>query len=539
MRIQQKLNMRQSQGLVMTPQLSQSIKLLTLSNIELSAFVENEIEQNPFLERDNRTDGQDTDKRNADEQLQTSSAGTSSPSPNPSEDNTTELTSQNELETGEKNLEENIGMGVENVYPDERDYLNKPIENTRSSEDHSTRIGSGGLQLSRSSSSHDQQIADYTAKQINLRDHLMAQLAIAGVTAELGFITTDMIDNLDDAGYLRSSVESISKRLGCSHSKTTKALALLQSFDPTGIGAGDLAECLRLQLRDKDHLDPAMAQVVDNLDLLAKRDFSSLKTITGLDMEDLHDVLVEIQSLDPKPGTKFETNPIQHVVPDVFVREAPDGSWIIELNSETLPRVLVNNNYITEVGDALKDDTSKEFVAQCLQTANWLTKSLDQRAQTILKVAREIVKRQDKFLDKGVNYLRPLTLKMVADGIEMHESSVSRVTSNKYMMTPRGLFELKYFFTTSISGLDGEENHSSESVRAQIKSLIDLETANTVLSDDAIVKALKESGIDIARRTIAKYRGAMHIPSSVQRRREKKAQAQVRNLVQDQEFPGN
>ena len=538
MRIQQKLNMRQSQGLVMTPQLSQSIKLLTLSNIELSDFVENEIERNPFLERDNRTDGQDTDKRNVDEQIPTPSAGTSfsstpDPSPNPSEDNTTDLTSQNELETGEKNLEENIGMGVENVYPDERDYIQKPIENARSSEDHSTRIGTGGLQLSRSSSSHDQQIADYTANQISLRDHLLEQLAIAGVSAELGLITTDMIDNLDDAGYLRSNVESISKRLGCSQSKASKALALLQSFEPTGIGAGDLAECLRLQLRDKDHLDPAMAQVVDNLDLLAKRDFTSLKTITGLDMEDLHDVLVEIQSLDPKPGTKFETNPIQHVVPDVFVREAPDGSWVIELNSETLPRVLVNNNYITEVGDALKDDTSKEFVAQCLQTANWLTKSLDQRAQTILKVAREIVKRQDKFLVKGVNHLRPLTLKMVADEIDMHESSVSRVTSNKYMMTPRGLFELKYFFTTSISGLDGEKSHSSESVRAQIKSLIELETANAVLSDDAIVKTLKENGIDIARRTIAKYRDAMHIPSSIQRRREKKAQAQARNLDQD------
>ncbi len=473
MRIQQKLSLRQSQGLVMTPQLSQSIKLLTLSNIELSAFVEEEIERNPFLERDKRTDGASTEKRAADEQPQ--QAPETAPSPT----------------------------------------------------DNSTRISTGGLQLSQNNSSHDQQIADYTANQVNLRDHLMGQLAIAGVSPELSLITTDMIDNLDDAGYLRSSINSISTRLSCSVQQTSKALALLQSFEPTGIGARDLAECLRLQLRDKDHLDPAMAQVVDNLDLLAKRDFASLKTITGLDMEDLHDVLVEIQTLDPKPGTIFETNPIQHVVPDVFVREAPDGSWLIELNSETLPRVLVNNNYITEVGESLKDDTSKEFVAQCLQTANWLTKSLDQRAQTILKVAREIVKMQDNFLVKGVNHLRPLTLKMVADEIEMHESSVSRVTSNKYMMTPRGLFELKYFFTTSINSLDGEESHSSESVRAQIKALINEETAKTVLSDDAIVKALKLSGIDIARRTIAKYRDTMHIPSSVQRRREKRVQEQA------------
>ncbi len=503
MRIQQKLSMRQSQGLTMTPQLSQSIKLLTLSNIELAAFVEEEIERNPFLEHGLRPDEQNAEQRDTQEKP---------PSPD-----------QYESKSDENILQEFAGAGLENTYPDEPDFIQKAPDNAKTKEEYSSHVAAGGLQLSAASSSHDQQVADYTATQINLRDHLTAQLAISGASLEITNITTDIIDNLDDAGYLHTDLESISERLGCKLTQTIKALSLLQSFEPTGIGARDLAECLRLQLQDKDHLDPAMALVVNNLNLLANRDFAALQKITKLDMEDLHDVLIEIQSLDPKPGTKFEANPIQHVVPDVFVREAHDGSWIIELNNETLPRVLVNNNYITEVGSLLKDDSSKEFVSECLQTANWLTKSLDQRAQTILKVTREIVKQQDSFLVKCVNHLRPITLKIVAEEIEMHESSVSRVTSNKYVMTPRGLFELKYFFTTRIGSTTEEDSHSSESVRAQIKQLIKNETAKTVLSDDAIVIALKNDGIDIARRTIAKYRDAMNIPSSIQRRREKRA----------------
>ncbi len=510
MSLQQKLTMRQSQSLVMTPQLSQSIKLLTLSNIELANFVEDEIEQNPFLEPDTRQDGQATDHRGNEIQN------------NQTNDIASELTANTELETSAQSLSENIGTSIENVYPDEQDYRKGEADNALTKEFYETSISAGGLQVSQNGSSHDQQIADYTATQTTLRDHLLAQLTIARASPELGFVVTDLIDNLDDAGYLRADIEVVSKRLGCPIEFANKALALLQSFEPTGIGARVLSECLSLQLKDKDHLDPAMKIVIDNLDLLAKRDFESLKRLTNLGMDDLHDILIEIQELDPKPGTVFETSPVQHVAPDIYVREASDGSWIIELNSETLPRVLVNNSYMTEVGNKLRDEKSKEFVAQCLQTANWLTKSLDQRAQTILKVSREIVKQQDAFLVHGVRHLRPLTLRLIADEIEMHESTVSRVTTNKYMMTPRGLFELKYFFTTSITNDDGE-NHSAESIRDQIRSMIENETAKTVLSDDAIVLALKKVGVDIARRTIAKYRDAMHIPSSVQRRREKRA----------------
>ncbi len=503
----QKLTMRQGQNLVMTPQLSQSIKLLALSNIELAAFVEDEMERNPFLEIKPQEPGED---RNATDHSMESAV--------PSD-----LTGQTELETSAKSLSENLGTSIENVYPDEQDYRNRTKDNAKSKEEYDSRISSGGLQVSGNASAHDQSVADYTAAHETLRDKLVGQLAISAASVTIIMIATDIIDNLDDAGYLRTDLEAIASRLGCTEQECEDALQLVQGLEPVGVGARNLEECLSLQLKDKNRLDPAMTIVLENLDLLAKRDFATLRSLSNLDMEDLGDILLEIQSLDPKPGTIFESTPVQHIVPDVFVRESNDGSWQIELNSDTLPRVLVNNSYVTEIGGKLSNPQEKDFLSECMQTANWLTKSLDQRAQTILKVAREIVKQQDAFLVHGVRHLRPLTLKMVADEIEMHESSVSRVTSNKYMLTPRGLFELKYFFTTSLGNASGGESHSSEAVRDRIKSLIDTETAKTVLSDDAIVDALKSQGIEIARRTVAKYRDVMQIPSSVQRRREKRA----------------
>ena len=514
----QKLAMRQGQSLVMTPQLSQSIKLLTLSNIELSAFVEAEIEKNPFLEGESST-------------VEQREAPSAAEQPN---EQITDLTKNVELETSALALSENLGTSIENVYPDEQDYRSVTKENAKTKEGHDHRITSGGLQVSGQSFSHDMSVADYTACHENLRDKLNGQLSIAGATQTITMIAKDIIENLDDSGYLRSQTEDIAGRLGCDHSDILEALELVQSFEPSGVGARDLSECLKIQLAEKNRLDPAMEIVVDNLDLLAKRDFSALQKLSGLEIEDLHDALMEIQSLDPKPGTLYESAPVQHIVPDVHVSEANDGSWRIELNADTLPKVLVNNSYVTEVSSKLSKSKEKEFLTDCLQTATWLTKSLDQRAQTILKVAREIVKQQDAFLVHGVRHLRPLTLRQVADEIEMHESSVSRVTSNKYMMTPRGLFELKYFFTTGISNAEDGESHSSESVRDRIRSLIDSETATSILSDDAIVEALKLDGIDIARRTIAKYRESMQIPSSVQRRREKRALEAARRAQGDE-----
>ncbi len=503
----QKLSMRQGQSLVMTPQLSQSIKLLALSNIELAAFVEGEMERNPFLD-------------NEAPEVDTNASGTNNTDLS---EQPKDLTGNTELETSARSLSENLGTSIENVYPDEQDYKAGADGNAKSREEINNHSSAGGLQISNQASVHDKTVSDMAAGQETLRDQLVEQLMLSGASVEVTLVATNLIENLDDGGYLRIELAAVAERLGTSETICEQALTLIQSFEPVGVGARNLSECLRLQLSERDRLDPAMRVVIDNLELLAKRDFAALQKLSGLDLQDLHDVLMEIQALDPKPGTMFEHSPVQHVVPDVFVREANDGSWHIELNSETLPRVLINNSYVAEVGDKLQDKAAKEFLSDCLQSANWLTKSLDQRAQTILKVAREIVKQQDAFLVHGVRHLRPLTLKMVADEIEMHESSVSRVTSNKYMMTPRGIFELKYFFTTGIGNAGDGESHSSESVRDQIKSLIDAETADSILSDDAIVVDLKQQGVDIARRTVAKYRDSMQIPSSVQRRREKRA----------------
>ncbi len=330
-----------------------------------------------------------------------------------------------------------------------------------------------------------------------------------------------LIDLVDEAGYLRGDIATVADKLGAPEAEVEAVLATLQEFDPPGVCARDLAECLTVQLKERDRFDPAMAALIANLDLLAKRDLAGLKRACGVDEDDLVEMVAEIRNLNPKPGLAFGQGIVQPIVPDVFVRAAPDGTWAVELNADTLPRVLVNQSYYARVSKTAKSEKERAFLTECLQTANWLTRSLDQRAKTILKVAIEIVRQQDAFLVYGVQHLRPLNLRMVADAIKMHESTVSRVTSNKYMATPRGIFELKYFFSSAIAATGTGEAHSAEAVRHRIKELIEAESSEAVLSDDTIVQRLKDAGVDIARRTVAKYREAMHIPSSVQRRREK------------------
>ena len=334
-----------------------------------------------------------------------------------------------------------------------------------------------------------------------------------------------LLGSLNEAGYLAGNVAQISEQLGASIAEVEDVLATLQKFDPPGIFARDLKECLAIQLVEKDRYDPAMQMLVENLELLAKRDFAKLQKLCGVDLEDITAMVDEIRELNPKPGNAIGDVVVQPVIPDVNVRQAPDGNWLVELNSETLPRVLVNNQYFATVSSGAKSQDDKVYLDNCLSDATWLAKSLDQRARTILAVSREIVRQQDGFLVHGITALKPLNLKTVADAIDMHESTVSRVTSNKYMSTPRGVFELKYFFTTAIASTDGSEAHSAEAVRHMIKSMIDSETPENVLSDDAIVSALHEHGIELARRTVAKYRESMRISSSVQRRREKKLRA--------------
>jgi RNA polymerase sigma-54 factor len=340
-----------------------------------------------------------------------------------------------------------------------------------------------------------------------------------------------LIDMVDEAGYLQADLEQLAFKLGASVPMVERVLATLQTFDPPGVFARTLKECLELQLKDRNRYDPLIARVLDNLHLVAQHNFPALRKAVAADADELAAMVEEIKHLDPKPGLRFGKTQVQTVVPDVIVRAAANGTWLIELNSDNLPRVLVNRNYFTMVSQTARSEKDKGYLLECLQTANWLVKSLDQRARTILRVSEEIVRQQDGFFIYGVEHLRPLNLKSVADAISMHESTVSRVTSNKYMATPRGIFEFKYFFNSAIASACEGEAHASEAVRHRIKLMIDSEPAHDVLSDDKIVEKLKVDGIDIARRTVAKYRESMRIPSSVQRRREKRMLERVDRTI--------
>jgi RNA polymerase sigma-54 factor len=497
-----KLQMRQSQALVMTPQLMQSIRLLQYSHAELERFIDEEIERNPLLERA------------ADE----AAAGPEEPPEAASKDAPAD---DDWMETGQEwsaeAISDKLDTSLENMFPDDTgrtDGLGPDLAAQWKSNPGGSLPAGEGYDL--------EAIA---ARPVTLRDHVAEQIAFAIIDPADRLIAADLADSLDEAGYFRGDALDTATRLGAPETAVEQVLAACQTFDPAGIFARDLAECLRLQLAVRDRLDPAMAKLIDNLDLLARRDFQSLRKICGVDDEDLLDMLAEIRALDPKPGMAFASGDASAIVADVMVRPAPDGSWAIELNPDTLPRVLVDQAYYTRVHSHATAVGDKDFLAECLQSANWLTRSLDQRAKTILKVSAEIVRQQDGFLVHGVRHLRPLNLRTVADAIGMHESTVSRVTSNKYMLTPRGVFELRYFFTASIASAEGGDAHSSEAVRDRIRSLIDQEQSADVLSDDAIVDILRKTGVDIARRTVAKYREGMNIPSSVQRRREKRAMA--------------
>jgi len=354
-----------------------------------------------------------------------------------------------------------------------------------------------------------------------LREHLLEQIGTDLSDAGDRVIALHILELLEETGYLRAGLDGVAQLLGCEINRVERVFRRLQQFDPPGVFARDLPECLALQLRDRNRLDPAMQTLLDNLQLLASRNIAALVRLCEVDAADVADMIAEIKSLDPRPGLAFDPPLAQPAVPDILMRAQPDGGWILELNSETLPRVLVNSRYCAQIRQATRNKEEKDYLTERLHAANWLVKSLHQRATTILKVAAEIVRQQDGFFRRGVQALRPLILRDIADAIGMHESTVSRVTSNKYMATPRGLYELKYFFSSSIPAAAGNSSHSAEAVRHRIRNLIGAEQADETLSDERIVELLRMDGVTIARRTVAKYREAMRIPSSAQRRREK------------------
>jgi RNA polymerase sigma-54 factor len=512
MALSTKLVMRQGQSLVMTPQLLQAIKLLQFSNLELAAFVQEELERNPLLER--ADDLPDPHEPNG--AVQDASEPVTSTDFNDSAEADWNTES---FATDRDALEASLGTELSNAFDDDR--APTPAEAPQYAEGAGLSANSWSGSPGPSGDGEAANLEAYVAAAISLKDHLAAQLMLALADPVDRIIGHALIDGIDDAGYFSENLADVADRLSAPIERAEKILKTIQTFDPSGIGARNLAECLTIQLRERDRFDPAMQALVAHLELVGRRDFAALRKICGVDDEDITDMIAEIRRLDPKPGRAFGGGTVQPVVPDVTVRALPDGSWHIELNSDVLPRLLVNQTYSTRVSRAKSSESDKSFLSNCLQTANWLTKSLEQRARTILKVSSEIVRQQDAFLTKGVEYLRPLNLKTIADAIGMHESTVSRVTSNKYMATPRGLFELKYFFTASIASHNGGDAHSAEAVRFRIKQMIDQEDPGNILSDDAIVARLKSSDIDIARRTVAKYRESLRIPSSVERRRMK------------------
>ncbi|HEX6442501.1 MAG TPA: RNA polymerase factor sigma-54 [Stellaceae bacterium] len=490
----QRLELRQSQTLVMTPQLQQAIKMLQLSNLELNALVETEIEENPLLERGEREPEDRADP------------GTEAASDGPA------------IGDAATSLAEPLATeGISEAVDDWRAAAGEEGDGTADiAGDGSWRSQNGG------GYSGDLPGIDQSASRPRtLREHLIEQIGADLPDPADRVIALHLLDQLDEAGYLQGGLDGAAERLGCAPERIERVLARIQEFDPPGVFARDLAECLALQLRDRNRLDPAMQRLLDNLPLLAARNASALMRICGVDAEDLAEMVAEIKCLDPRPGFAFDPPLAQPVVPDILMRAQSDGGWAVELNAETLPRVLVNNRYYARVSRTTLRKTDREYLTDRLQAANWLVKALHQRAVTILKVATEIVEQQEGFFRNGVQSLRPLILRDIADAIGMHESTVSRVTTNKYIATPRGLFELKYFFTSAIAASRGGDAHSAEAVRFRIRSLIDGEPSDGTLSDERIVELLQQDGVDIARRTVAKYREAMRIPSSVQRRREK------------------
>ena len=469
-----RLDLRTSQSLVMTQQLQAAIKLLALSNLELEALVAEELAKNPLLEASGGAEGESVIVR-ADTETG---------------DDAADPSGADEL------LAKGDDTGLD------MDWREAALDNDSLSD-----VGSSG------GSDEAFDFDRLAAGEAGLCEHLLDQL-----NGEGGQLAEAIVRELEETGYLATPLEAIQAATGAKRKEVEQALALVQSLDPAGVGARNLAECLALQAKAADRYDPAMARLIDNLDLLARGQMKDLRRICGVDDEDLADMVRELRAYDPKPGCRFANREPDTATPDLFVRRTAQG-WAVELNSATLPRVLVNRRYHLELKAGATDKASKAWLNESLASAHWLVKALDQRARTIVKVASEIVKRQDGFFREGMAAMRPLTLREVAESIEMHESTVSRVTSNKYVACERGIFELKYFFSSGVGSDDGE-GAAAGAVKAAIGKLIAAE--DDILSDDTLVNLLKEKGFDLARRTVAKYREAMGIGSSIQRRRRRK-----------------
>lgn len=503
-----RLEMRQGQSLVMTPQLQMSLKLLQFSTQDLVGYIERELEQNPMLERDESDSQGEGEKSQELENI-----------------NIPDFSSVDLVKSTESKdiLQDTTLSGIqyENTWGEGRETSDSAAIKASGQSAETLNIqGAGGRQ---DFSTPDGGFEETLKQELSLKDHILDQVyADIPDTIERN-IALHLTDMLDENGYIQSDFSRLAERLSCKEKDIHVVLLKLQQCDPVGVFARSLSECLALQLKDKDRFDPAMEALIKHLDLVAEGNIKKLQKLCRVEEEDIHDMCVELRALDPKPGRQFSSEIVHPVVPDVFMKQAEDGSWKLELNSEVLPRLLVNNYYASEVKRRAKEGAEKAYITEQLNTANWLVRTLNQRAETILRVATELVVQQKEFFEHGIHYLRPLVLKDIAEALEIHESTVARVTANKYIATPRGRFEMRYFFSSGLQNTHGEEGHSSTAVQHMIKELINSETADDVLSDDKIALLLKTRGICVARRTVAKYREGMNIPSSSKRKKQWKA----------------
>ncbi|MDT0574581.1 RNA polymerase factor sigma-54 [Croceicoccus sp. F390] len=476
-----RLDLKQSQTLVMTPQLQQAIKLLTLSGMELQSHIAELMADNPLVDVDNEAQA-------AQDPVPQDTAGMTEAPP-------ADAMSSN-------------GEAALDIAPD--------------SIDSEVQTGEAGFGPPGGSASADWADNDSVAeRETTLAGHLHAQIGMAGGQPVHQFIARNLIDQLDDAGYLRLPLQEIATMLGVRLDDVEQALRLVQSLDPTGVGARDLAECLTLQAIEADRYDPCMQALLGKLDLLAQGAMAQLCRCCGVDRDELAQMISELRAYDPKPGSRFGEPVLQPVTPEVLVRRTATG-WDLAINLRTLSRLVVDREYYTQLKTGCTDKASASWLNTRLADADWLAKALDQRQKTILKVATEIVRRQERFFAEGPAALIPLTLREVADAVELHESTVSRVTANKYLNCGRGTFELKYFFSSGVTATNDEGAASAEAVRTLIRQIVQAEQASDILSDDALVTMLEQQGFSLARRTVAKYRESIGIGSSVQRRRQKR-----------------
>lgn len=534
MAIGPRLDIRQTQALVMTPQLQQAIRLLQLTNLELNQYVEQELESNPILERagsDGVSEAATIDDGNlkADPVVDTLGEALAA-SDGINDDGVVGDAAAKELDgvslpdaTGQDGGDGPLDTDYDNTYNnDGAADLPTGDVNSSASEGFESGDWSGASTGMSGGDSSTVTLEQVLSSEISLKEFLLQQMNVLLVEPAQRLIGHDLIEHLDSAGYLCEETAFIAERLGCEVALVDAVLEQMQQLDPPGIFARNLGECLILQLKEKNRYDPAIAILVENLHLLVSINIPEICEICQVGRDDAEEMVAELKALNPKPGLAFDHDVAAPVVPDVIVLEKADGGWTVELNNDNLPRLLVNRQYYAEINEAARRKEDKAYISDCLQSANWLIKALDQRARTILMVASELVRQQDGFLAHGVSELRPLNLRVIAEAVSMHESTVSRVTSNKYVATPRGVFELRYFFTSAIASADGGDDHSSEAVREQMRELIENEAPTAILSDDRLVEILRVSGVEIARRTVTKYRVAMGIPSSVQRRRAKR-----------------